>query len=1190
MAYSKIKWVNNQTKLSATNLNHMEQGISDAHELVEEARQEAVEARSVAIEAQVIANEAKEEAEHIDLSSKQDVLESGVNIKSINGQSILGSGDLVIKEDEDVNYQELPDGTSLDSVVETGIYSLKHANNFPVGTDEEGTLTVTKLDDQKVEQEWKSKVNNAQRILEIGKGSGNTFKVNGEVRPQGVIRLPSGNTYELEGNLIGNIIIEGSTENRTKVILKGVNIQSDEAESIINYTPENSKLVVEVANNTENFLVCNIEEETGDDDLGVIHSENNLMLTGVGYLTIVNKKGHGVKASELIVDGDLHVYLDTNHDAIHGGKLLKITGGEFYVNNANDAFSASEGGQGTGKLLIYGGKYNIRACKEAAFEGKSPNGVKRILNADITLGEGCTKLFNASNASGPAYQIKVYEGLNHITNNSGKTYTEVDMADDFTGAPTIIFGGEVNIEPVSGVFTLTQPGNYKLSGNFSDYRIISAPPAGDNKINLILDNVYYNNDTEAMPFIEHTSNDKRIKFDSESKDFLGKLCFIKKAQGDIIKSGRNIQFDGKTDVIIDGCGTANCGLYTPAGYVALMNDTLRSVKNCTYGIWADNVRLGKDPDDILDGKYTTGDAEIYLLNNGLDIKLTKQGAYEQYHSLVIAPQYHTGISIIGQVAGTDMTIEAQQGQIQGAGYTNKAILYLESVDGNQVNVNRYNPPVGVKSNIPSIDPSEGSPWNVYKGDGYSKSETDNKFVSKEAYDALLAELNERAPKTIKIINYVEDPTKTDHRPAKQEAYCPVNIEGDLVYVADAINVFRYACPERIDIDDAPETHGDYIKDGRPMYARDGDFGYPEIDRTGQFNFQPVWNEEGYVLQPIVTPAGGYNNFKTQWNTGIPGLYRFTKVNSDLTVDLRAVKESEMPAHVLTYKIMAPADQFIENLPQVRVFRGADHCEKFMKYGPGTANPKAHPELSEALISGNLLEITGEPTVEVIDGVSYNVWTILDKAYDDSTGLPSADTGDKTNAKVYFNVSGTPAEGYAYQVDAKKVGNNFNKLNNPTAEKNYYTLTKVAGDIEVTVKAIVDVADVTLTFVNHTDYSVEDTITKLVVTEPLTINGLQDYQFKVNHQLGDGGAHEAIITSVSIDGVEGTILKTTDLEGADAAVVWKASNKKDECRIKKAYIPTVKGTEHNIVITLGTAPVEEPEPVVDPEEPTPEQGE
>lgn len=1166
MSYNKTKWINDQTKLSATNFNHMENGIEEAHILVEEVGLQAQRALHTALEA-------KEEIENIDLSSKQDVLESGVNIKTINGKSILGEGDLPIEEGESVNYQELTD-VSLDDLVDTGIYYITNARDIPTGTSTEGTLKVQKLSDEKVEQEWKSTTNTAQRILVDGASAGNKFYVNNVERTQGEITLPAGDTYELRGNLQGNIIIEGTANNRTKLILNGVNIQSSLVDSIINYTPDSSKLVIEIANGTENYLVVDKDEETGDNDVGVINSNNNLMITGVGYLSIVNGKGHGIKASELIIDGEAHIYLDTNHDAIHGGKLLKISGGYFVVNNANDAFSASEGGSDTGKLLIYGGTYDIRACKEAAFEGKSANGIKRVLNANITLGAGVNKLFNASRASSSAYQVKVYQGLNTITNNSGKEYSEVDMADDFEGEPTIIYAGEVNVPSVSGVFTLTQPGTYTLKGNFSNYKIISNPPAGDNKMNLILDNVYYNNEEELDPFINHLSADKRIKFDNKEDNFTGKLCFIRKTQGNIIQSASNVQFDGKTDVIIKG--GSGCGISAPNGYVLLANDTIRSISGCLYGIEADNVRLGKDLEDVADGKYATSDTAIYIQGNGIDIKSNSQtGAFDPYydHASVVAPQYHTGIAIISSVVPGNITIEAQEGQITGAGYTNKAIVYVESDTGTQININRYTALSGVKEEIPSIEPGETSPWNVYKGDGYSKEEADAEFVSRAAYNALLAELNERAPKTISIINYVEDSTKTDHRPAKDHAYCPVEIDGETVRVVDAVEIFRYACPERIDIDDTPETHGDYVKDSRPMYARDGDFGYPEIDRTGQFNFRPVWNTEDYVIIPEgITPADGYNNFKTQWNTGIPGLYRFTKVNSDLTLDLHAVKEADMPAHILTYKIMAPADQSIENLPQVRVFRGADHCEKFMKYGPGTAHPKAHPELSEALISGNLLEITGEPTVEVIDGVSYNVWTILDKAYDDGNGLPSADTGDKTNAKVYFNVSGTPAEGYAYQVDAKKVGNNFNKFNNPTAEKNYYTLTKVQGNIEVTIKVVPDVPDITLTFVNNAGYDIENTAESgALITEPIIINGLKDFQFKVVHNLNNKDKeHTSAIAAVTVNGVSGTVLETSDLEGADATVVWKLGKNKDECRIKKAYIPT--DAEGTIVITINTATI------------------
>ena len=65
MAYTKTTWVDDVTETNATNFNHIEQGIYDAHE---------------------------------SLASKQDTLVSGTNIKTINSNSIVGSGDLEVQD------------------------------------------------------------------------------------------------------------------------------------------------------------------------------------------------------------------------------------------------------------------------------------------------------------------------------------------------------------------------------------------------------------------------------------------------------------------------------------------------------------------------------------------------------------------------------------------------------------------------------------------------------------------------------------------------------------------------------------------------------------------------------------------------------------------------------------------------------------------------------------------------------------------------------------------------------------------------------------------------------------------------------------------------------------------------------------------------------------------------------------
>ena len=185
----------------------------------------------------------------------------------------------------------------------------------------------------------------------------NRFKVNGVVREQDNIILDPGQVYELQGNLHGKVTIGSSADMptaRTKIILNGVNIQSD-SDYAIGYLPDAEELVVVLAPDTENYLVNSEVGEAADDDFGALHSANDLHIYGTGSLTIKNTKGHGVKGSDLVISGKPGICVEANHDAVHGGKLLKITGGTFVINGANDAFSSSEHKPAQdGKTIILG--------------------------------------------------------------------------------------------------------------------------------------------------------------------------------------------------------------------------------------------------------------------------------------------------------------------------------------------------------------------------------------------------------------------------------------------------------------------------------------------------------------------------------------------------------------------------------------------------------------------------------------------------------------------------------------------------------------------------------------------------------------------------------------------------------------------------------------------------------------------
>lgn len=95
MAYTKTTWVDNsEPPINAENLNKIEQGIYDATEGLA-GKVDKVTGKGLSTNDYTDADKAK--LTGIDMSTKQDTLVSGTNIKTINGSSLLGSGNIVIE-------------------------------------------------------------------------------------------------------------------------------------------------------------------------------------------------------------------------------------------------------------------------------------------------------------------------------------------------------------------------------------------------------------------------------------------------------------------------------------------------------------------------------------------------------------------------------------------------------------------------------------------------------------------------------------------------------------------------------------------------------------------------------------------------------------------------------------------------------------------------------------------------------------------------------------------------------------------------------------------------------------------------------------------------------------------------------------------------------------------------------------
>lgn len=134
MAYERQTFVNNETVLKAEHLTHIEDGVvaneeaissvgttasnaitiaSNALTTAEAANTNATTANTTASEAYAIAEEANQTAQ-----GKQNALVSGENIKTVNGESVLGSGNITIEADVDLDSKQdkLVSGTNIKTI------------------------------------------------------------------------------------------------------------------------------------------------------------------------------------------------------------------------------------------------------------------------------------------------------------------------------------------------------------------------------------------------------------------------------------------------------------------------------------------------------------------------------------------------------------------------------------------------------------------------------------------------------------------------------------------------------------------------------------------------------------------------------------------------------------------------------------------------------------------------------------------------------------------------------------------------------------------------------------------------------------------------------------------------------------------------------------------------------------------
>ena len=228
----------------------------------------------------------------------------------------------------------------------------------------------------------------------------------------------------------------------------------------------------------------------------------------------------------------------------------------------------------------------------------------------------------------------------------------------------------------------------------------------------------------------------------------------------------------------------------------------------------------------------------------------------------------------------------------------------------------------------------------------------------------------------------------------------------------------FDCSEGVSVTVFPtqDLTSDGTEHAAVAFPRDSETGSIDVSGGGQVNFVVV-PEEGYDIESVVvTPAENFKNLKLPAEIGTENAYRITKVTGDLTVTVTA--STNVCSH-----------EFDENGICI-------HC--------GYEAPKAVFNCSEGV------SVTVFPTQDLTSDGTEHAAVAFPR--DSETGSIDVSGGGQVNFVV------VPEEGYDIESVVVTPAENFKNLKLPAeiGTENAYRITKVTGDLTVTVTASTNV--------------------------------------------------------------------------------------------------------------------------------------
>ena len=181
------------------------------------------------------------------------------------------------------------------------------------------------------------------------------------------ITIQKAGTYLLSGTLTdGNIIVDSDDKENVRLIFNGVEISNSTTTTL--YIKNAEKTIVTLVDGTENTLSDGenyiLDDESNNDPNGTIFSKDDLVINGLGSLTINANYNHGIQSKNLlkIISGNIDII--SNGDSIIGKDGVIVKEAVINIESQEDGIKATKVEENKGYIYLDNPEITIKAKKD----------------------------------------------------------------------------------------------------------------------------------------------------------------------------------------------------------------------------------------------------------------------------------------------------------------------------------------------------------------------------------------------------------------------------------------------------------------------------------------------------------------------------------------------------------------------------------------------------------------------------------------------------------------------------------------------------------------------------------------------------------------------------------------------------------------------------------------------------------